>query len=265
MSRWSRARVCGLAASVVSLCILAAAPASVGATELLPNLDMLAPRQIQLDSTSMPGHNLLRYTTILINKASYDPSAGRYGGPFEVLGRRASSSDTTMSVTQRVQQTGGTYVDYPIPGAVMYYATEDGHHHWHVKDMETGALHRLDNGVKVGAVAKMGYCFYDNFQWNLSLPGAPQTPVFKGCGNNTSMSIDTGLSIGWGDRYKYNIGLQYIDITGIAAGSYRLRISANPAPGFRESNTSDNASCGTLQIADGGSSVTVVSTTGNCT
>ena len=30
-----------------------------------------------------------------------------------------------------------------------------------------------------------------------------------------SLTVDTGLSIGWGDRYAYYLALQYIDITGI--------------------------------------------------
>jgi len=225
---------------------------------------MVPPSDVQIDSTTMPGHNLMRYTSIIINKASYNPSASKWGGPFEVIGRRASSTDTTMSVTQRVQQSGGGYVDYPIPDAQMYYATEDGHHHWHTINMETGDLVRLNDGAKVAKVSKLGYCFYDNFQYNLTLPGAPQTPVFTGCGTTTSMSVDTGLSIGWGDRYRYNIALQWIDVTGIPNGTYRLRISSNAALGFHESNTTDNAACAIVKLTGGGSTVSVGRTSQSC-
>lgn len=264
MPRWFRARIRALATSVVVVGALAAVPAAAGARDFLPNLDMLPPSDIQADTTTMPGHTLLRYTSIIINKASYDPSAGKYGGPFEVLGQRSSSTDTTMSVRQRVQQSGGTQVDYSIPNAVMYYATEDGHSHWHTKDMETGDLIRLNDGGSLARVSKLGYCFYDNVEWNLSLPGAPQASVFKGCGNSTSMSVDTGLSIGWGDRYRYNLPLQYIDITGIPNGTYRLRVSANAAIGFHESNTSDNAACAVVKITGGGSTISVGRTSSSC-
>ena len=74
------------------------------------------------------------------------------------------------------------------------------------------------------------------------------------------MSVDTGLSIGWGDRYAYYLGLQYIPVTNLPTGNYRLRISANTAIGFHESNTGDNAACAWLYISGGGSNLTVKST-----
>jgi hypothetical protein len=128
-----------------------------------------------------------------------------------------------------------------ITSAEMFHAG-DGHNHWHVRDLETGELTRLNNGVKVGALAKHGFCFYDNYQYRLTLPGAPQSPVYTNCGSASSLNVTMGLAIGWGDAYYWNTAYQYIDITGLSSGHYRLTVSAAPTSlGFQESDTTNNA------------------------
>ena len=66
----------------------------------------------------------------------------------------------------------------------MYFAG-DGHNHWHVRDLETEKLIRLDNGAKVGTSAKHGFCFFDNVRYRLTLAGAPQSARYTGCGTST--------------------------------------------------------------------------------
>jgi hypothetical protein len=226
--------VIGLASSCLRLAVavvvlLLAAPAAF-ATDYLPDLGMAHPRDLKVEKSS--GRKLLRYTAIVVNVGV---------GRFEVHGDRPDTA-SPMTVTQRIYDDSATgYHDVVPSGAQMFYSG-DGHNHWHVTDLETGELLRLDNGAKVGALAKHGFCFYDNYRYNLSLPGAPLSPFYTNCGTASSLHIVPGLSVGWGDSYPWNIAYQYIDVTGLSNGHYRLQISVSTQLGFQESDSSNNSS-----------------------
>jgi hypothetical protein len=155
-----------------------------------------------------------------------------------------------MTVSQHIFDTTGSYRTAAIPEASMYFAG-DGHNHWHLRDLETYSLARLDNGVVVGTGAKHGFCFSDNLAFRLSMPNAPQSPRYSGCGTSTSLSLTVGLSVGWGDRYSSTLPDQWIDITGLKNGKYRLRVTADAQGRFVEANKSNNFTYVDLQITGG--------------
>lgn len=223
-------------AAVTALAL--ALPAPVLAADVLPDLGMARVSDLKIDRSTITGHKLLRYTAIIVNVGA---------GPFEARGVRSSGTESTMTVTQRIYDDAGGYRGVPT-SAEMFYAG-DGHNHWHVHDLETGELVRLDNGVKVGTLAKHGFCFYDNYQYRLTLPGAPQSRIYTNCGSASSLNVTMGLSIGWGDVYPWNIAYQYIDITGLGNGHYRLTASAAPPSlGFQESDTTNNGTWADLAL-----------------
>jgi hypothetical protein len=49
-----------------------------------------------------------------------------------------------------------------------------------------------------------------------------------------------GLSTGWGDRYGASLPDQYIDVTELEDGKYRLRATADASNWFKESNDKNN-------------------------
>jgi len=49
-----------------------------------------------------------------------------------------------------------------------------------------------------------------------------------------------GLSVGWGDRYGWTLSDQYVDITGLAVGKYRLRATADALGYFSEAGRTNN-------------------------
>ena len=70
-----------------------------------------------------------------------------------------------------------------------------------------------------------------------------------------------GLSRGWGDTYGANTVGQYLDITGLVDGRYRLRSmadgdSADGSDRFLESDETNNSTWADLQIT--GNTVTVL-------
>jgi hypothetical protein len=128
-----------------------------------------------------------------------------------------------------------------IPDASLTFGG-DGHNHWHVNALEQYELRRLDNGVKVGTSAKSGFCFFDTGPYRLSLPGAPASGVYTGvgCGTATSLQVTMGVSIGWGDTYGWTLPDQFIDVTNLASGKYRLHAEADALGWFQETSRLNN-------------------------
>ncbi len=205
------------------------------ATDSLPDLGMLHPRSLKIENTS-DGRKLLRFASVIVNVGA---------GPFEVHGERAAGA-STMTTSQRIFDDAGGYRDVPT-AAIMYFAG-DGHSHWHVQDLEDFELQRLDNGTKVGTFAKHGFCFFDNYLYGSSDP-AFYTRSSGSCGRSAS---DTrtfmGLSVGWGDRYGPNLPDQYIDITGLTSGRYRLIGTADASDWFLESDNANNVTWIDIQL-----------------
>jgi lysyl oxidase len=65
--------------------------------------------------------------------------------------------------------------------------------------------------------------------------------VRRGGGKDATQTM-MGLSPGWGDRYNRTLPDQYIDVTGLTSGRYRLRLTADADDWFQESNNANNES-----------------------
>jgi hypothetical protein len=194
---------------------------------------------VRIDTTTIPGRTLLRYTAILVN-------VGR--GPLELIGTRPNTSTPEMTVVQRIRNDAGGSTDVPV-GTTMYYAG-DGHEHWHVKDIEGGTLIPLGGGPALTS-AKHGFCFSDNVKYNVGLPGALRAPTYVGhCEPEMPLALtaDMGLSLGWGDDYPWNTNLQWIDITGIPNGRYTLTVTANPGDVLQETSYANNSVSAVVKI-----------------
>jgi Lysyl oxidase len=222
------------------------APAAA-ATDRLPDLGMAQVANLQLEKTA-DGHRLLHYDATIVNVGA---------GAFELGGQRPDTSTTTMTVTQRIYDDAGGFRDVPT-SAAMYYAG-DGHNHWHVRDLEVAEVDRLDNGTKVGTLAKHGFCFSDNLAFRTTLSGSPTSAFYTTCGGNPAqLTTRMGLSVGWGDVYHADTAFQYVDITGLGAGRYRLITSVNTGFGFVETNPSNDTTWADIQIKEKGNSLRVL-------
>ena len=231
------------AALVVALSVLASKP-TWAATDLLPDLGMAHVKDLQIEKTS-DGRKLLRFDSIVVNVGE---------GPFEVHGQRAAGTSVDMTTQQRVFDSTGVHRDIPTD-AIMYFGG-DGHNHWHVRDLEDFELTRVDNGKLVGTGAKHGFCFFDNYRYGSSDP-AFYTRSSGSCGGGPSATQTMmGLSVGWGDIYRRTLPDQYIDVTGLTSGRYRLRTTADADNWFLESNNSNNFAWVNIKIS--GDSVSVV-------
>lgn len=215
---------------------LSSAPAAEG--DLLPDLGMARISDIKIDKTT-DGRRLLRYSTEIANVGA---------GAFELNLHRDSLGEP-MTTKQRIYTASGSR-DVSTSPALIFAG--DGHNHWHVVDLEKVELTRLDSSpAVVGTDAKVGFCFLDHLKYR-SLAGQPSRAVYGGCGGPTSLDVRMGLSVGWSDQYSWNLPDQYIDITGLIAGRYRLDVTADAGNWFVESNESNNATWVELQIKGNG-------------
>lgn len=218
-----------------------ATPASAAAAgSMLPDLGMYQLLDFHIEQTP-DHHRLLRYTTIIVNVGT---------GNFQAEGSRESTTNPDMSVVQRIfDDAGGSTVRRT--DARMYWAG-DGHNHWHLRDLETSSLDPLEqdgHAMHGRASAKHGFCFFDNIKFNLLLAGAPLDAFYTGCGTDPNVLNQTmGLSIGWGDAYYYDIAYQWVDVTGLRPGRYRLTATADAQNWFRESDDSNNVTWTDLRL-----------------
>ena len=243
--RWAVATVVVLVvASLAAFSRPGPVSAALEPADRLPDLGMAPLTDLSIDTATIPGRRLLRFTTVIVNVGQ---------GPFETIGSRPDTSTSQMTVRQRIYNDAGGAHDIATP-TVMFFAG-DGHDHWHVRDAEGYELRRLDNGHRVGIGAKHGFCYYDNTPYRLGLPEAPLWSIYGHCGAAEDLTVTTGLSVGWGDTYPASIALQWIDITGLKSGRYRLTATADPAGWFAETNNANNATWLNLKLTGAGISV----------
>jgi hypothetical protein len=215
-----------------------ASPAKAAASDLLPDLRMARLTDLKIEKTA-DGRKLLRFSSTIVNVGD---------GPIELHGERLDTGTPTMTTAQRIFDEEGEHRDVPTD-AVMYFGG-DGHNHWHVRDLESFELKHLRKGSKVGTDAKHGFCFSDNHRY-----GSEQDPHYTSCGQSGDLEVTMGLSVGWADLYRYSLPDQYIDITGLSRGRYRLEGMADAGNWFQESEESNNSTWVDIRIRHGRANV----------
>jgi hypothetical protein len=143
-----------------------------------------------------------------------------------------------------------------------------------VRDLDSYDLLTYDlvngSGTKIRVGEKHGFCFEDNTSYrdwpgNPIRPASPLNPVYTpsnvcGVGQPTALAVQHGLSVGWSDTYPTTLPDQYIDITGVPNGNYRVQVTVDWANWFRESNDNNNFSWADITIS--GNTVTLNATGG---
>ncbi len=232
-----------------------ARPAAAGGGDLLPDLSLMRPADIRIETTG-GGARRLRFTSTIANIGD---------GPFETRASRSSTAVSTMGVSQRVYQSGGgTRVH---PGSAIATYSGDGHNHWHVQRVARYDLFAVTpGGPSLRRDAKVGFCFFDTNTYNLTLRGAPSSRQYleSGCGTSSTLSTTNGISIGWSDRYPWNFAYQWITITGLAGGEYYLKYTVDPNGDYLEKIEKNNCTWARLRIPSSGSTVTVLASGWGC-
>lgn len=121
---------------------------------------------------------------------------------------------------------GNPYHD--VNSTFFHYHQCHRHFHWpHVLDCSL-----LDQSGNIAARGmKIGFCLEDFFpaRW-------PMLPL----GKSRFDCVHQGISEGWADQYHKNLDCQWIDVTDVPPGQYKLVITVNAQKTFHELNYDNN-------------------------
>lgn len=110
------------------------------------------------------------------------------------------------------------------------------HGHHHLQDAASYDLLSSD-GRSVLVGRKQAFCLRDN------------APYSSSAGPSRGYDCDyQGITAGWEDIYPKNLDCQWLDITGLAGGTYTLKITVNPVRVFDEANYANNSASVTVTI-----------------
>ena len=84
--------------------------------------------------------------------------------------------------------------------------------------------------------AKLGFCVIDI--WVYDATGGP--PKYALCGGPGVPGFQ-GISTGWADEYDSDLDGQFVDVTGLASGTYILEEEVNPERLFKEEDYTNNS------------------------
>ena len=212
---------------------------------LLPDLVAEVPTELSI----VRGHVSSQFLLIFLTRVQ---NAGL--GPLRIVGQRASRAQTELGVRQVVAcaDSGSEIIDRV---GVMRYENEPTHRHWHYLDFERYTLTGLSVRTPTGRSRKAGFCLVDEYDSGLALAGKPRAPIFKEPGNACAagdpgaLSAEEGLSVGWGDVYApYREG-QYVDVTHLPGGEYRLLNQLNPQRLLMESRYDNGVAGVTIRLS----------------
>lgn len=208
---------------------------------LLPNLVMEPLDEWRIELRD--GRRLLRVTTVFSNDGE---------GPFELRGSRASSDEPVMSMDQIVYTAGGGF--RRVHDVIEAHYAGDGHEHWHAQRVVTMELRPMLNPAALQIGNKIHFCFFDSRRTNEDLEEFKSTGFYQiaWCGTPDAYSVRMGVSVGWGDRYGWDFEGQWIDITGMAGGTYTLQATVDAGNDLYETDDTDNCTMSTIQIPAAG-------------
>lgn len=213
-------------------------------TEVRADLGMLPPRDFSIQNRPR-GVRWLRFDTIVVNVGAAD---------FRAYGHQDPTDGTDKFAVVQQTWSGSGWVDHPTD-AVMSYSG-DGHDHWHVEDFQDWTIQN-ENAQVLKSGAKTGFCFWDNYRYGSTAPAYYHPDTTSACELDANGSVPMGMSVGWGDEYPSNIAYQYIDISGLPNGKYKVTLVADPHEHFTEAREDNNGSWAWINITRKG--VTVLS------
>ncbi len=231
------------------------------ARRLLPDLSFRSTERISFDTPSFPifepdpppgsscflsemnedgAQNCLRFDQIIANESR---------GPLELwFTVPPGSVETEFAVQQRVYRSDGSSEDQD-GGEVHLHGI---HGHYHYESFATTDLWASNAaGAKLGDAPvtggkKVSFCIADIRidKWGKKGDG-PRTYMAPDCLFPAFSDADgdhyrQGLTPGWADVYDWYIPDQYIEVSGVPDGYYRLEFCADPENSIEETNEENN-------------------------
>ena len=210
---------------------------------LLPDLVSCPPEYSVADVVEAPDGTEL----YALRFAGYVTNLGI--GPLDLKGnpQLADKADrTSHDVWQRALTEEGDWVNMTKPPIMFQRA--DGHNHFHLMGIVDFSLWDTSGTVEVGHGAKVGFCLVDTQERpDLHPNPGPQRYAssdpengFCQAGRPGATTLRMGISPGWQDIYAWDLALQWIDVSDVRPGYYRIGQRADPDDIVVESDETNN-------------------------
>ena len=194
--------------ALLAIGVLAATVRAATATDQLPNLEARPAAELRLETTG-DGRVLLRASTTSWNSGD---------GNLELVAGVGNNGKQT--VYQRIYRDDGTFEDVPA-GDFTWHPL---HNHFHFDDYALYKVHKVGDPASISAHGqKTTFCVMDTDRINHRIPNASKKATYRTCGDQVQ-----GMSVGWGDTYRYYLAGQEIDVTSLASGDYEFTIVVDP-------------------------------------
>jgi len=168
-------------------------------------------------------------------------------GPLDLSGdpRLTDPDDATShDVWQRVRTSTGDWVALTKPP--VRHETDDGHNHFHLMEIVAYSLWDEAGTTQVLPGSKVGFCMVDveALPHRHPEPGesAYDEEVVENCRANQpdADSLRMGVTEGWRDVYESTVTLQWVDVSELSPGNYRLAAQADPYDIVVETDETNN-------------------------
>ena len=153
----------------------------------------------------------------------------RGAGALEI--RAGSRLGATMTSVQQWDTGAGSPVFGPVTPQVLF-ETDDLHNHWHLRNVARYSLWNSALTAEVAPAQKVGFCLVDLERVEA---GGPAAAVYTEDGNRfceqgapTAADVTMGVSGGWRDIYDSSLTFQWVDVSDVPPGRYRLRADIDP-------------------------------------
>lgn len=168
----------------------------------------------------------------------------RGNGPLEVRGSSRSGADMTL-VRQYARRVGGGLEALTPAGQApeVRFENGDGHNHWHLKEIARYSLWNSARTAEVAPGQKVGFCLEDSQRRETNGPsGQVYSASTNFCLQNqpNASAITMGISAGWRDVYGRHLAYQWVDISDVQPGSYRLGAEVDQEGVVQEADEANN-------------------------
>lgn len=171
-----------------------------------------------IDTDTMPGRQLLRFASAIANRGD---------GPLHIIA--VERTEAGMVTVQRIWTSSQAYRD-EAAGTFVFH---EGHDHMHLDGFEEYRL--LDaRGDQVAEANKVSFCLTDS--WSIDDIALPEG-VFPSamCGD-----VEQAINVGSADYYEAGLDDQWIDVTDVDPGTYRVQLIVDPDNIIEELDESNN-------------------------
>ncbi|HZO84838.1 MAG TPA: lysyl oxidase family protein [Verrucomicrobiae bacterium] len=162
--------------------------------------------------------------TVEYKRRAFDVASCAYDeGCIRTVGNRK-----LLLLDVNIKNVGNSDLEIGDPAArPELFAWSDCHGHYHLNGLATYRI-LTPSGRQVARTYKQGFCLRDDEPNTSNVRPRKYTCEFQ------------GISAGWQDSYDKSLDCQWVDVTGIPAGTYNLEIRVNTQRALRESNYSNN-------------------------